>query len=69
MPETPEQPQRRDAHSCLTGGQEGNLGIGPLGSGPPQQPTGPTHPGGPFRSTRFRWLPRPPKPEPDDDED
>jgi len=69
MPERPA-PGRRDRRSCLTGGQEGNLAIGSAGSYPPEQPTGPTRPGGSYRSYLFWWRPNPPTtpqdpPEPD----
>jgi hypothetical protein len=55
-----QRPPRRDRRSCLTGGQEGNVAFGSAGSHPPPQPTGPTRPGGSFRSSRFRWPPDPP---------
>ncbi|GAB3154324.1 hypothetical protein GCM10027258_58010 [Amycolatopsis stemonae] len=54
--------RRRDRRSCLAGGQEGNVVYdGLAGSYPPQQPTGPTRPGGPYRSTLFRWQQHPPE--------
>jgi hypothetical protein len=59
MPKS-QRPPRRDRRSCLTGGQEGNVAFGSAGSRPPPQPTGPTRPGGSFRSSRFRWPPDPP---------
>ncbi|MFC3451583.1 hypothetical protein ACFOSH_19290 [Amycolatopsis speibonae] len=58
-------PRQRDPRSCLAGGQEGNKVFGEAGSRPPQQPTGPTRPGGGYRSTRFCWPPD--LPEQDDE--
>jgi hypothetical protein len=60
MPKRP-RPRRRDRRSCLTGGQAGNVAFGSAGSCPPQQPTGPTRPGGIYRSTLFRWPQDPPE--------
>ncbi|HEY3710931.1 MAG TPA: hypothetical protein VGL64_16245 [Amycolatopsis sp.] len=60
MPKRPIRPRRRDRRSCLVGGQAGNVAIGSAGSHPPRQPTGPTHPGGTYRSNLFRWRPDPP---------
>jgi len=65
MPKRP-RPRQRDRRSCLAGGREGNVAIGSAGSYPPQQPTGPTRPGGNYRSSRFR---RPPDPPVQDHED
>lgn len=60
-------PARRDRRSCLASGQEGNVAFGSAGSYPPRQPTGPTRPGGNYRSSAFRWPPKPSgPPEPDD---
>ncbi|EFL06994.1 predicted protein [Streptomyces sp. AA4] len=56
-------PDRREMRSCLAAGREGNLVYGSPPSRPPQQPTGPTLPGGGYRSTRFRWLSNPPPPD------
>ena len=66
MPKRAIRPRRRDPRSCLVGGQEGNVAIGSAGSRPPRQPTGPTHPEAAYRSTLFRWRPKPP---PQDEED
>lgn len=61
MPKKPR--RRRDLRSCLTGGQPGNVAYpGSAGSHPPIQPAGPTHPGGRYRSSVFRWLRHPPEP-------
>ncbi len=59
MPRSP-RARRRDPRSCLSGGQAGNVAFGSAGSHPPQQPTGPTRPGGNYRSSVFRWPPEPP---------
>ncbi|HEY3478723.1 MAG TPA: hypothetical protein VG674_30245 [Amycolatopsis sp.] len=60
---------RRDPRSCLTGGQDGNVAFGVAVTYPPRQPTGPTRPGGNYRSSVFRWplRPREHPPEPDDE--
>ena len=53
--------RRRDRRSCLAGGQDGNVAFGSAGSYPPRQPTGPTRPGGSYRSTLFWWREHPPE--------
>jgi hypothetical protein len=72
MPKRPRS-RRRIRRSCLAGGKAGNVAFGgSAGSYPPEQPTGPTRPGGSSRSYLFRWRPSPPArpqdpPEPDDE--
>lgn len=61
----PKKRRQRDHRSCLVGGQEGNKVPGSAGSWPPEQPTGPTHPGSGYPSGRFKWLPRPPEEDED----